>query len=79
MQINVAGCFPKTGLACINSDMHVPIGSLKMGIKLTRSRTGTEVLNLSTDSGVPFLVGCYVVRAESTIDDIENVHRLFIN
>ena len=33
--------------------------------------TGIEVLNLSTDSGVPFLVGNFVVRAENTKDSIE--------
>ena len=32
---------------------------------------GTEVLNLSTDSGVPFLVGNFVVRAENAQDSIE--------
>jgi len=30
---------------------------------------GIEVLNLSTDSGVPFLVGNFVVRAENTKDN----------
>jgi len=32
---------------------------------------GIEVLNLSTDSGVPFLVGNFVVRAENAKDTIE--------
>jgi len=47
--------------------------------KLTAIRTksrhwysaGIEVLNLSTDSGVPFLVGNCVVRAENAQDDLE--------
>jgi hypothetical protein len=36
-----------------------------------RYASRTEVLNLSTDSGVPFIVGNYVVRAENAIDNIE--------
>jgi len=41
----------------------------------TKSRhwydTGIEVLNLETDSGVPFLVGNFVVKAENAQDNIE--------
>jgi hypothetical protein len=47
----------------------------KIIVLKTKSRhwykAGIEVLNLSTDSGVPFLVGNYVVRAENAQDDIE--------
>jgi len=32
---------------------------------------GIEVLNLSTDSGLPFIVGGFVVRSENSIDNIE--------
>jgi hypothetical protein len=47
----------------------------KLIVVKTKSRhwynAGTEVLNLSTDSGVPFLVGSCVVRAENAQDVIE--------
>jgi hypothetical protein len=47
----------------------------KLIVVKTKSRhwynAGTEVLNLSTDSGVPFLVGNCVVRAENAQDSIE--------
>jgi len=36
--------------------------------------TGTEVLNLSTDSGVPFLVGNCIVRADNATDNITRVN-----
>jgi len=38
--------------------------------------SGMKVLNLSTDSGVPFLVGDCVVRAENAMDNLEWVGAL---
>jgi hypothetical protein len=55
-------------------DCVVGVGGKLIAVK-TKSRhwhdTGTEVLNLSTDSGAPFLVGGFVVRAENAIDSVE--------
>jgi len=35
---------------------------------------GVDVLNLSTDDGVPFIVGDFVVRAENAMDSLEWVY-----
>jgi hypothetical protein len=153
MKIYQTGCFPKSELVHRCSDMYVPIGSLKVGDKISswdveRQKTqytgvtgihkymvndimcfndairvssshpfltvnrdengiamlkwkvafdinvgdcvvgsggkltavktktrhwynaGTEVLNLSTENGVPFLVGNYIVRAENAKDTV---------
>jgi len=54
-------------------DLLVGVGGRLITVK-TKSRhwydTGIEVLNLSTDSGDPFFVRGFVVRAENTIDNI---------
>jgi hypothetical protein len=58
----------------VNVGEHVVGAGGKLIAIKTKSRhwynAGTEVLNLSTDNGVPFLVGNCVVRAENAQDDI---------